>query len=80
MEVQIKISITRRHQVDSPRNLGLSFIRTKTGSGLRQPGVRASARAELTATNGLIPLLCINALKRIGTGASNHNQKFACFI
>jgi hypothetical protein len=47
------------------RSGGFPFIRIKTGSGLRHPGLRVHAKEELTSTNGLIPRICITALNLI---------------
>jgi hypothetical protein len=42
---------------------GLSLMRIKTGSGLRQPGLTAFARAALTRMKGLTPLIFMTAVK-----------------
>ena len=40
---------------------GLPLMRTRTGSGLRQPGLMAFAREALTRTKGLTPLIFMTA-------------------
>jgi hypothetical protein len=44
---------------------GSPLTRTSTGSGFRQPGLMARARAALTRTYGLMPRILIGATKRI---------------
>jgi len=38
---------------------GLPSMRTRTGSGLRQPGLMVRARAALTRMKGLIPFIAM---------------------
>src|SRR5258706_8920912 len=42
-------------------SLGCPFTRTSTGSGFRQPGLRRRARAALTSTYGLTPMMRMRA-------------------
>ena len=42
---------------------GLPLMRTRTGSGLRQPGLMAFAREALTRMKGLTPLILMTAVK-----------------
>src|SRR5579862_5532608 len=44
-------------------------IRTRTGSGLRQPGFTAPARRALTSTYGFTPRMRIRPLKRVTSSA-----------
>jgi hypothetical protein len=45
----------------------LPFMRTRTGSGLRQPGLMAFAREAFTRMKGLTPRIFITALKLVVT-------------
>jgi hypothetical protein len=47
------------------KSVGFPFIRTRTGSGLRHPGLRVFASEELTSINGLMPRICMTASKTI---------------
>jgi hypothetical protein len=42
---------------------GLQLMRTRTGSGLRHPGLMAFALRALTRMKGLTPLICMTAVK-----------------
>jgi hypothetical protein len=44
---------------------GLPLMRTRVGSGLRQPGLMASAREALTRIKGLLSRILMTALKFI---------------
>jgi hypothetical protein len=42
---------------------GMPLMRTRTGSGLRQPGLMVFARVALTRMKGLMPLIFMTAVK-----------------
>jgi len=55
-------------------SVGLPLIRSRTGSGLRQPGFRALAREGLTAMKGLMPRIFTTALKVEVIIATRHDK------